>query len=241
MKTHYSPNKLKALIHIRQGDTAVLQTPWGTYIPVDGRRPDFLKESPSVESIRACYHDRFVDSIFSPEDYAVFWRGLRNHLEDIDFSLLTFSDGYKRAIDLVLKNAVRVGLSDDKCVQLRAEHESYDSRAFNSFYELENSSVFVGEKQKFLHYLIDSALNADLIITAAQQRMLPKLIGNFLPGHYPVVVVLFRNREPDYSDIIESHGKRFVYIDIDKPNFKLVIDALLNCKSESTNLHSYRP
>lgn len=231
VKTHYSPNKLKALIHIRQGDTAVLQTPWGTYIPVDGRRPDFLKESLSMESIRDCYHDRFVDSIFSPEDYAVFWHGLREHLEDLDFSLLTFSDGYKRAINLVLKNAARVGLSDDKCLQLSAQQDSYDSRAFNSFYELENSSVFIGEKRKFLHYLIDSALNADLIITAAQQRMLPKLIGNFLPGRYPVVVVLFRNSEPDYSDIIEDHERRFIYIDIDRPNFNLVLDALVDAKS----------
>lgn len=224
----FSSKGFKALIHIRQGDTAVVSTPWNTFVPVDKRRPDYLTQNDSLEEITSRYFDKFVDSIFTPKDYYDFWEALLAHLPASVVELKVFSDGYQRAIDSILSGGKILKLSNEQRSQLETFKDNVDNVMFSSFSGLNDTEYLVGETAESLYKLVDSALHADLIITAAQQRMLPKLISNFMPRSGPSVIVLYRNNPPDYSDMIASHDSRFIYVDINNPDYDDIVRRLAN-------------
>ena len=224
----FDSTKQKVLFHIRQGDTAVLKTPWDTFVPVDIRRPDYLGESASLEEVKGRYHDKFVDSIFTPSDYYLFWKDFATSCLKGSKSVHVFSDGYKRAVDEVVRNAPKMSLSNEQIQELKEQRDTVDNEAFSEFFEDIDISCHIGESALSLYQLIDSALNADIIITSAQQRMLPKLIANYSPKEGAAVIVLYRNEEPDYSDVMASHKKRFIYVNIDTPDFEYVSQRLID-------------
>ena len=226
VKNIFKQGSSKVLIHIRQGDTSVLKTPWNTFIPVDGRRPDSLKETDTLEEIRNRYHDKFVDSIFTSSDYYRFLKSFQSHCTNSPLSTCVFSDGYRRAVDRVILNAPKMSLSNEQIQKLKKQRDTVDNEAFSEFLEDKDISCHIGESALSLYQLIDSALNADVIITSAQQRMLPKLIANYAPKKGAAVIVLYRNEEPDYSDVIASHKARFIYVNIDAPDFEYVSQRL---------------
>lgn len=226
VKSIFKQGHSKVLIHIRQGDTSVLKTPWNTFIPVDGRRPDFLQEASTLEEVRNRYHDKFVDSIFTSSDYYQFLKGFQSHCISSPLSVGVFSDGYRRAVDRVVLSAREMSLSNEQIQELKEQRDTVDSEAFSEFLEDKDISCHIGESALSLYQLIDSALNADVIVTSAQQRMLPKLIANYAPKEGAAVIVLYRNEEPDYSDVIASHKMRFIYVNIDAPDFEYVSQRL---------------
>lgn len=224
----FSSESFKVLIHIRQGDTSVVKTPWNTFIPVDKRRPDYLTQNDSLEDITSRYFDKFVDSIFTPEDYHGFWVPLREHICKSDLELNVFSDGYQRAIDCILSGGKILKLSSEQKKQLETYRSDIDNLMFSSFSKLNCTKCLLGETAESLYKLVDGALQADLIITAAQQRMLPKLIANYMPNRGPSVIVLYRNNPPDYSDMMASHDTRFIYVDINNPKYDDIVKRLSN-------------
>lgn len=218
-------DKTNVLIHIRQGDTAVVKTPWNAYIPVDKRRPDYLTENHRLEDITERYFDKFVDSIFTPEDYYTFWTSLAPYIQN-DIQLKVFSDGYQRAIDAILNGGRLLPLTEKQKHKLTAQKSNIDSDSFQCFHRLAYAECAVGETAQSLYQLVDSALRTDIIITAAQQRMLPKLIANYMPTGKPHVIVLYRNVMPDYSDITGADTSRFIYVNIDQPDFHYIVARL---------------
>ena len=48
-KSNYEKNKINLLVHIRQGDTAVIETPWDTYIPVHSKGYGLFREFENLE------------------------------------------------------------------------------------------------------------------------------------------------------------------------------------------------
>lgn len=228
VKSIFKQAHSKVLIHIRQGDTSVLKTPWNTFIPVDGRRPDFLNETDTLEEIKARYHDKFVDSIFTSSDFYQFLKNFKSHCTTSPPSVGVFSDGFRRAVDRVVQSTSKMALSNEQIQELKAYRETVDNEAFKEFFEDKDISCHIGESALSLYQLIDSALHADIIITSAQQRMLPKLIANYSPRGGPAVIVLYRNEEPDYSDVIAAHKARFIYVNIDAPNYEYISRRLIN-------------
>lgn len=225
----FEGNKLKILVHIRQGDTASIETPWHSFIPVDVRRADYLTEQTDYAAMNDSFSNNFVDSLFQPEEYFDFLIHLSKSLEETP-SVLTFSDGYQRAFRIIEDDIGRLGLSPEKRKSLLMAQASYDDSKFKDFYELEYSRNFIGETDESLHQLIDSALRADVLIVAAQQRMLPKLAANYCSKESPLIIVLYRNSAPDYSDLIENDGDRYIYTDIDRPDYAAIAEKILQLK-----------
>lgn len=224
--SQFEDDKIKILVHIRQGDTSFIETSWNTFIPVDSRRPDFLTEQVNYEQMKSSYSNNFVDSLFQPAEYYGFLKKLLSYFEDHVFSTLSFSDGYHRAFGIIEKNINRLQLSSEKKESLSRIKDSYDETKFRIFKNIKGSKCIIGETQENLHTLIHSTLIADIIIVAAQQRMLPKLAANFCKSNTPFIIVLYRNKIPDYSDVIQNDDDRYIYTDIDNPDFKKIVDRI---------------
>lgn len=223
---------LKVLIHIRQGDTAVLYTPWKTYVPVDTRRPDYLEEYLSLDKVKSRYYDKFVDSIFSVADYDNFWESFKEKCVEVEPSVQVFSDGLKRAVNKLLSNSKTMSLSDVQKNALKEQMDYCDNETFKPLIRRNNLTCHIGETQESLFKLVESTLKADLVITSAQQRMLPKLVANYSSKTKPIVIVLYRNLIPDYSDIMAMHNDRFIYVNIDKPDWGEIKARLTDTKSD---------
>ncbi len=213
----FAPGRLKVLLHMRQGDTSVVETPWGTFIPVDNRRPDFMTEQHDFEAVRAAFSNNAVDSLFTPADYFDFAQRLLSNFDASRISMMSFSDGFQRAFDVIEHQVDRLELSAAKLQSLRESRLGYDARQFSMFDDMANNTSVIGETRATLHQLIHATLTADLVIVAAQQRMLLKLIASYGGTAAPMALVLYRNQVPDNSDVILSHRQRFLYVDIDSP------------------------
>jgi hypothetical protein len=222
----FKENKYQILLHIRQGDTSFVETPWNTFIPVDRRRADFLTEQLDFDGMKSSFSNNAVDSLFQPKEYYLFLTKLLSKVEKQNFSTLCFSDGYQRAFNIINSNISRLKLSPEKKVALNEIKDQYDEKQFSIFDTLNDNKCIIGETEQSLHELINSALSADIIIVAAQQRMLPKLTANFCNGNSPIVIVLYRKNIPNYSDILKNDDERYIYTDIDNPDYNKIIIAI---------------
>ncbi len=222
----FESGKLKILLHMRQGDTSVVETPWGTLIPVDSRRPDFMTEQDGYAVVKAAFSNNAVDSLFTPADYFHFAQRLLSNIDTSNLSMLSFSDGFQRAFDVIEHQVDRLNLSSGKLQSLRDARPGYDAKQFSLFGDIANNTCVIGETQAKLHQLIHAALTADLVIVAAQQRMLLKLIASYGGGPAPIVIVLYRNQVPDNSDVIRHHRQRFLYINVDNPDLTKAVELI---------------
>jgi hypothetical protein len=222
----FEDNKIKLVVHIRQGDTGFIETPWNTFIPVDSRRPDCLTEQIDFEKIKSSHSNNFVDSLFQPIDYSDFMVKLCSYFTENIFSTLVFSDGYERAFDIINKNMTRLKLDAEKSAVLNKMRSSYDKAQFEMFNNIKGTKCIIGETQDKLHKLIHSTLTSDIVIVAAQQRMLPKLSANFCVSDAPIIIVLYRTNIPDYSDVVQNDDERYIYTDIDNPDMSKIVERV---------------
>ena len=56
-----------------------------------------------------------------------------------------------------------------------------------------------------------------------QLRMIPKLVANYCDEKSPKVIVLYKKSAPVNSDIVANDGNRFIYVDIENPDFESLI------------------
>ncbi len=227
-KSRFPNDKIKVLIHIRQGDTSVIKTPWQTYIPVRSINrvdPNYFDEYSDVSDIKS------NETVFQVIDYYNFLMGLLSSLDNNSYSILTCSDGYQRAFEILEWNLDKLRLNADKIRNLKRSKKSYDKKCFDIFYKLSNSKCLVGESSKNLCDLIHSTLMADLVITSSQQRMLPKFITNYCSDSKPIVVILYKDSKPNNKDIIPRDEERFIYSDLYNPNYDYIVDRLMKLKN----------
>jgi len=53
--------------------------------------------------------------------------------------------------------------------------------------------------------------------------MIPKLVANYCGEKTPKVIVLYKKSAPVNSDIVANDGNRFIYVDIENPDFESLI------------------
>jgi hypothetical protein len=201
----------KILIHVRQGDISVIKTPWETYIPVDKRIEGWLDEFQELANIKSL---RDVNQLLFPVDFSRFLSVFNDCFASENSEMLIFSDGYDRAFQMIFDNINHFGFSDQQKQDLRISSENYNEIAFRDFDAFQNYRMFIGESVPQLFDLVDSVINADIVIVGVQQRMIVKLVAQFCPDSGPVVVVLFRSEMPDFSNIHPRDKERFIYVDI---------------------------
>jgi hypothetical protein len=225
-KSAFPPDPLKILVHIRQGDTAVLDTPWGSYIPLWPNVADAPREFGSFETIPA-------KRLLRVEDFRRFQLRLERKLSWPAFSVVC-SDGFQRGFEILAGHRERSGMTDARWSALMRSRSGYDRRQFASFRDGARRRLVVGETRRALCTLIHSALEADVVILGGHQRLLPKLFATYeSPEEMPLVLVLHRGghfgrdvkRYYDFCGL----GRRlesFLPVDLRNPDFPRILDAI---------------
>lgn len=217
IKSLYRKDCLKILLHIRQGDTGVVETPWKTSLPVWSLREDQLKEYESFDRIES------AQLLFEVPEYKAFLDEFLKRLERSPRSILVFSDGANRSLRIVERNLGKLGWSPEQIQSFRASKADYDQRQFSCFSGQGDVRLVVGEEPLKLRQLINSAIESDIVIVSNQLRMIPKLVANYCDEKTPKVIVLYKKSAPVNSDIVGNDGNRFIYVDIENPDFESLI------------------
>jgi len=209
--------KVKILVHIRQGDTAVIKTPWNTYIPVKNFTKNRFAEHRKFSDIQS-------DIFLQVSDYYDFVSMFITHFNDDMFSILFFSDGFRRAFDLLHKDIERLKLTPDRLKILNHSQKHYDQKAFEILKGIKNGETVIGESSTNLFDLIHSALSSDIVIIGTQQQMIPKLLTNYCANYdqLPTVIVLHRGSKPNHSRIglNDALKKKLIYFNIHEPDYE---------------------
>ncbi len=222
--TNRNSKRLRMMVHIRQGDTAVVNTPWHTFVPVDKRRAGWLREHHDLKEIESANID--IDPFFTIDEYYQFIVKFLSYFDHSSISFRLFSDGFERAFDILIENISNLALSADKEILLSNIIKNYNQSQFDPFKKLSCCKTFVGESDRNLKLLIQETLKADIIIIGYQQRMLPKFLANYRLNDMPMVIVLHKGKEPSYHDIAFGWDDKFIFIDIRSPNFKSIMERL---------------
>ncbi len=231
-KSKFEDGKVKMAMHIRQGDTAVIETPWNTFIPVWLHVKSAFTEHSKFSDIP---HDR----VFPVKEYYPFVNRLISHFKDDYFSLLFFSDGFKRAFAMLNHERVKsLNLTKDQLKILMRSEKSYEQKTFNKLTNIRGSTLVIGEKPRKLRDLTHSVLVADIVIIGPQAGMIPKLISTYgNVDNMPIIIVLHKGTTPPYShtDYMGLHAKagKFLYVNVDNCDYELVVSRLKKSLSEA--------
>ena len=225
-RSRFSDAPLKMVVHMRQGDTALLPTPWGTFLPLFKLR---VRDAVQLRSDREA-----AKEYISPAEYRRLILHIQELLNPERLSVLCFSDGYDRAFAKALsdRNIRRFGLTDAEVAALSQSRIGFDERAFQSLETLPNCTAIIGEGDDNLRDLICSTLSADIIVIGTQQRMLPKLIASYYELDKPkIFVVLHKGTEKPRYDILGLTPEKAlcVYHDVEKDDRPRLFESLRAC------------
>ena len=234
-KSKFEDGNVKMVMHIRQGDVAVIETPWNTFIPVWS---EALVEYNKFSDIQ--YDNR----LFRVDDYCQFVKRLMSHFKDAKFSLLFFSDGFGRAFSRFTHERVKsLNLTKDQLKILTRSEKSYDQKAFNKLTNLRGSTLVVGEHPRKLCELVHSVLIADIVIIGPRGGMVPKLMATYCNvDNMPIVIVLHRGTTPPFSHTdymgLHARARKFIYVNVVNCDYELVASKLSEMVA---NLHPKQP
>lgn len=208
-KSLFSPSEVKLFIHIRQGDTAVLETPWNTYVPVWYNIPGRFTQFKKIEEIQSTH-------IITLDDFYRFISSFLEHASNKKFSSLLFSDGYKTAFRLIYQNSKKKDISDDELEWLKKAEVNYDNEKYEKFLKFNGMKTIIGEDIEKLYNLIHSFIEADILVIGTQQSMIPKMVAMLSdPKNMPVLIVLYRSDKPHFEYLgLDPFCHHIVYVNI---------------------------
>ncbi|MCC5907075.1 MAG: hypothetical protein JJU13_12755 [Balneolaceae bacterium] len=216
----FKDSKIKLLVHIRQGDTATIQTPWGCFIPTWYRHGEQrFKELKELNG----YHSKIVIGV---KEFYSFLRKLFNQLNEDRFSPIVFSDGFDRAFDEILNK--KTDLDKKKRLALKQCKKNYNKEQFNDFYNWQQVKTVIGEEKEKFYSMIHSFLKSDIVITGTQQTMIPKLLSLYCnPENMPILIILHKIEPHSYEYLgIDQDYKKLVYVDLNNYDIKKVAAKL---------------
>ncbi len=183
---------LRILFHIRQGDTATIQTPWGSYIPL---RPF------SKHRYKEIQHPGGVEIYIPPQSFLFFLNSLHKQLRSGSYSTCVFSDGYKAGFADIYAHWKRFRFSLKQWIRLKLCEINYDQKMFAEFKNVSRTRCVIGESESKLYDLIQACLTADIIVMGTQQRMLLKLLTLYYDVSHPKIVFVLNPEEQveDYA------------------------------------------
>lgn len=221
--------KLKLQVHIRLGDTALIETPWHSYIPLwSGWSLLPLKEYPDTSDV-------VFGQVMDVGEYAQFLHRFQTFFDENELSIAIFSDGYKTAFHELFKHIDDLQLGDERTQALKKTVTTYEEERFSVFDDVPNCTRRVGENNADLQELVHSSLMADVIIVGCHQRMIPKFLATYYDislQHPPVVIALYKSRLPRYKEVLGLDARKatIFQIDISDPNYtetlRTVVEAI---------------
>ena len=212
--------KPKILIHSRQGDTAVIHTPWNTFIQIWGGGRDAFVERQSIEDIED-------HQVITVSDFERFYADFKSGLDEYQLSTQFHSDGFARAFFALNKNIDKLSFTEEQQERLKVHAASYDGLAFGDFHKHSEVNIFVGEKQNYLFELMHAFYSADIVIVGTQQRMLAKQYAySFSDGGGPLFITLYKEKFPYYNYLGNLNMMRnCMYVNLEEYDISDVIAA----------------
>ena len=214
--SEFLEGKVKSMIHIRQGDTAVLPTPWNTFVALWPPQYSFIEYAQFDEM-------PMRQRVIFVEDYFHFYKNFTAHCDD-SFSTLLFSDGFKRSLQKLSKQIERLDFTQEQEKLLSKDVLSFDKTKYRPFESITDCRLFVGEEPEKLCHLIHSFLTADLLIIGSQLWMFPKLVALYCDAqNMPIVIVLHK---ADDGDIWRYDGlnlgerlEKIIFVNLNQPDY----------------------
>lgn len=210
----FDNEKIKVLVHIRKGDSSILKTPWNTYIKISQIFKKIFQESKN-------FHDLKYSNYFEIQDYKLFTEKLISHYGNDKFSLLFFSDGFKRAFSNLIRKNKEYKFTRYQIKKLIDMEKSYDEKAFKDLEQLKGAELIIGEDSDKLSALIYSIFEADIIITSSTSGMIKIFVENFFNiNNMPFVIFFYKEKLPVYSYLTEEIvEKKIFFLDIEDPDY----------------------
>ena len=216
-RSRFVEDKLKLLVHIRQGDTALIETPWQTLLPI--KKPKSLQ----FTEVKDLSDPRFNYFIRVNEFYD-FIKKFTSGFEDDIFSTVISSDGFERAFQKIYRNINRLNWSSEQIEAIKKSESLYNDKSFHIFKKIKHSVCLIGENDENLFDLIHSSLMADIIVVGTQQRMLPTLIANYYDLDNPVIMILLYKAEKftNHQETLSLHKDKLERLSLHKDKAQLI-------------------
>jgi hypothetical protein len=223
----FDNDKIKLLMHSRQGDTAVIKTPWNTFIQVWSRKANSFIEFNQIHQINDV-------SIVTVEDFYSFYKNLKQVFGEEKLSSLLFSDGFARSFFRLFAKTGKLNFTEQQVEKLHEWALTYNQEAFKKFEDLVELNMFIGEEIEKLYDLVHSFLHSDIVIFGTQQRMIPKLYAlYFRKNDGPLCFVLYRKKMVSYDYLSNSQmSKNFVFVDLDNYDILEIYGRIMNFLKE---------
>ena len=212
--------KIKLLVHIRQGDTATILTPWNSFIPTWYQFGE--KRLMELQELNN-FHSTYVIGV---KDFYDFLRKLYKEMNASNLSSVVFSDGFDRAFDNILIE--KKDLSKEKKYALKQLKKNYNAEQFNDFNNWQQVKTVIGEEKEKLYSLVHSFLEANVVITGTQQTMIPKLLSLYCtPKNMPLLITLFKDQPPNHKFLgIDNTYKHLIQVDLNNYNIRSVAEKM---------------
>ena len=188
-RSRFIEGKLKLLVHIRQGDTALIETPWQTFLLTN--KPKSLRYT----EVKNDLSDPRLNYFIRVNEYCDFIKKFTSYFDDDIFSMVISSDGFERAFQNIYRKINRFNLSSDRIEALKKSEFLYNNDKFHIFKKFKHSVCLIGENDENLFDLIHSSLISDIVVVGAQQHMIPKLIANYYDLDNPVIMILLYKKK----------------------------------------------
>lgn len=210
LTSNFKKDKKKILVHIRQGDTGTIKTPWNTYIPtwneVNGKYTQFDKK----ENIP--FH-RLVDV----NDFFEFLEDLFKNCYKNSFSTRLFSDGYKKTFKAIYQSYKPKNITHQEVAKLRDIETEYDKMQFVKFREELGIETIIGEDVEKLYDFIHSFMEANILIFGTQGALIPKFLSTYgEKSNLPLMIVLYRSVKPSLNYLgFDDSADYLIYVNLD--------------------------
>lgn len=190
LQSKFKENTIKVMVHIRQGDTGTIKTPWNTFIPTwymaDGKYTQFKNREDIPSHL-------LIDVI----DFYGFLKDLLSTVEDLPFSTVLYSDGFKKTFRAIYQSYKSAHISKHEIEKLREIEEEYDEMEFGRFRNLQGVEAVVGEDVEKLYDLIHSFMEANVLIFGTHGTMIPKFLATYADKtNMPLMICLYKAHKP---------------------------------------------
>ena len=135
----FDKDAVKMMVHIRQGDTGTIKTPWNTFIPTwyitEGKFTQFKNRA-----------DIPNQKMIEVDEFYTFLNDLFDEMDSTTFSTVLYSDGFKKAFRWIYRFHKSKDISQKEIEKLRELEDVYDDQQLQKFENLSGVKKVIGEE-----------------------------------------------------------------------------------------------
>lgn len=222
-KSVFEKDKINLLVHIRQGDTAIIETPWKSFIGLSYKIQNRFVQLSGKDEVNDY-------EVIDVKIYHKFLKELFRQLAIKQFSTNVFFDGFKKAFLEIYLNKMIPELEPSQVEELKKLERVYNQMQFRDFEEWEDVKTFIGETKENLFNLVHAFFESDIIIFGTQAKFIPKLASIYTDDKtMPLLIYLYQKNHPhmDYLGIDHS-SDRVLFVNIHNYDIREISNRIMD-------------